>query len=55
MQERLASFRAVLAAEKLDAYIIPTEDDHQSEYIAPFWKRREWLTGFTGSAGDLCN
>jgi Xaa-Pro aminopeptidase len=37
--------------DKLDAIIIPTADPHQSEYIPHFWKIREWLTGFTGSAG----
>ena len=35
----------------IDAYLIPTADPHQSEYIAPRWQCREWLTGFTGSAG----
>ena len=35
----------------VDAYIVPTQDAHSSEYITPRDKRREWLTGFTGSAG----
>ena len=35
----------------VDAYIVPSFDSHQSEYVAPHFKKREWLTGFTGSAG----
>ena len=34
----------------LDAWIVPSEDAHQSEYVPTCWRRREWLTGFTGSA-----
>jgi Xaa-Pro aminopeptidase len=37
----------------LDAYIIPTNDPHQSEYVADHWKSREWISGFTGSAGII--
>ena len=36
---------------QIDAYVIPTADAHGSEYIAAHWQSREWLTGFTGSAG----
>ena len=35
----------------LSAYLVETQDAHQSEYVADHDKRREWLTGFTGSAG----
>lgn len=35
----------------LDAYIIPSQDPHQSEYVADHWQARRWLTRFTGSAG----
>ena len=37
--------------KNIHAYIIPSEDDHQSEYVANYDKRREWISGFTGSAG----
>ena len=37
----------------LDAYIIPGSDPHQSEYLAEHWKFREWISGFTGSAGTV--
>ncbi|XP_033104349.1 xaa-Pro aminopeptidase 1-like [Anneissia japonica] len=39
------------SVEKVDAYIIPSEDAHQSEYIADRDKRRQYISGFTGSAG----
>ncbi len=35
------------------AYIIPSSDPHQSEYVADHWKSREWISGFTGSAGTV--
>jgi Xaa-Pro aminopeptidase len=37
----------------LDAYLIPSSDPHQSEYVAPHWESRVWLSGFTGSSGIL--
>lgn len=36
---------------KIDAYIVPSSDAHQSEYVSKHWKGREWISGFTGSAG----
>jgi Xaa-Pro aminopeptidase len=48
---KLESLRKAMANQKIDAYIIPTTDPHQSEYIPEYWKTRQWLTGFTGSAG----
>lgn len=38
-------------AEGIDAIIFPTGDPHGSEYVAPYWQARQWITGFTGSAG----
>ena len=37
----------------LDAYIVPSTDPHQGEYIPEHWQSRQWLSGFTGSAGTL--
>jgi Xaa-Pro aminopeptidase len=37
----------------VDAYLIPTADAHLNEYVPTCWQRRNWLSGFTGSAGDL--
>jgi len=42
-----------LTKNKFDAYIIPGSDPHQSEYVADHWKGREWISGFTGSAGNV--
>lgn len=49
--ERLAALRKLMKEEDLDAYIVPTEDAHGSEYTAACDRRREYITGFTGSAG----
>ena len=48
---RLKSLRDLMKEQKLDIYIVPSEDSHQSEYIAPCDARREFICGFTGSAG----
>lgn len=53
IEERLAALRAMLKKMGGHAIIIPTEDPHQSEYPPAHWKLREWLSGFTGSAGML--
>lgn len=37
----------------IQAFIIPSTDPHLSEYVAPHWKSREWISGFTGSAGTV--
>ena len=52
-KERVEALRLRMGQEQIDTYIIPTEDDHQSEYVAEYWKVRQWLSGFTGSAGTL--
>jgi Xaa-Pro aminopeptidase len=49
--KRLAALRAKLSAHGFDAYIIPSSDAHQSEYVAEHYKSRTWITGFTGSMG----
>lgn len=51
ISERLKALRAQLEENNLDAYIIPSADPHQSEYVAPHWKIRKWISGFSGSAG----
>ncbi len=45
------ALRRWMAEEKFDAFVVPTIDPHNSEYPPGHWKAREWLTGFTGSAG----
>ncbi|KAK5051884.1 hypothetical protein LTR84_002687 [Exophiala bonariae] len=49
--KRLAQLRELMQKNKVDIYIVPSEDSHQSEYIAPCDARREHICGFTGSAG----
>ncbi|KAF8250174.1 putative Xaa-Pro aminopeptidase P [Wilcoxina mikolae CBS 423.85] len=49
--DRLAALRRLMAREKVDVYVVPSEDAHNSEYICAADSRREYLTGFTGSAG----
>ncbi|MDE6527257.1 MAG: aminopeptidase P family protein [Muribaculaceae bacterium] len=50
---RLAQMRALMEECGLKAVIVPQADPHQGEYLAPHWQVRRWLSGFTGSAGDL--
>ena len=49
--ERLEALREELRREHLSAFVFPTTDPHNSEYTADYWKEREWISGFTGSAG----
>ena len=53
ISERLALLRAEMKKAGVAAAIIPQADAHMSEYLAPHWQARRWLSGFTGSAGDL--
>ncbi len=50
-QERISALRQLMDREGIDAYIVPTADYHQSEYVGEHFKARAYLTGFTGSAG----
>jgi Xaa-Pro aminopeptidase len=52
-REKLAALRVLMKKHGLTAYYVPSVDPHQSEYLPECWKRRAWLSGFTGSAGDL--
>ncbi len=49
--QRLAGLRDLMRREKLDAFIFPSTDPHNSEYVPDRWKGREWISGFNGSAG----
>lgn len=51
INDRLASLREVMRREHLAAFIFPSTDAHQSEYVAAHWQGREWISGFNGSAG----
>ncbi len=53
IKRRLQSLRDTMRLSGVDATIIPQTDPHQSEYLSAHWQVRRWLSGFTGSAGDL--
>ncbi|MBP3656562.1 MAG: aminopeptidase P family protein [Clostridia bacterium] len=53
IRERLSAFRAMMKDKGIAAAIVPTADSHASEYLADYFKTRQWLCGFTGSAGTL--
>jgi Xaa-Pro aminopeptidase len=51
MHCELNILRQEMRTEKIDAVIFPTSDPHNSEYLPEHWQTRQWITGFTGSAG----
>ena len=51
INERLAALREVMRREHLGAFVFPSTDPHSGEYVPDYWKGREWITGFDGSAG----
>ncbi|WP_288242829.1 aminopeptidase P family protein [uncultured Bacteroides sp.] len=53
INSRIQALRALFSREGIQAFIIPSTDPHLSEYVAPHWKSREWISGFTGSAGTI--
>lgn len=53
MKEQIVQLQALMQREGMDAYIIPTNDYHLSEYTGDFFKARRYMSGFTGSAGTL--
>ena len=53
ISDRIKALRAEMRREKIDLYIIPSTDYHNSEYIGEYFKERQYMTGFTGSAGTV--
>ncbi|MDR7871251.1 MAG: aminopeptidase P family protein [Tissierellaceae bacterium] len=53
INERVSKLRELMKSKGITAYIIPTSDPHQSEYLASHYKGRTWISGFTGSAGTV--
>lgn len=51
INQRLEKLREVMKREHLAAFIFPSTDAHQSEYVAEHWQGRAWISGFNGSAG----
>lgn len=52
-KERLAQVRALMKRKKLDALVVPSSDPHLGEYVPDYWRVIRWLTGFSGSAGNV--
>lgn len=53
VDEKVAALRAIIEREGLDAFLINGTDPHNSEYVCPRWETREYISGFTGSAGTV--
>ncbi len=51
--ERISALRAEMKKCGIDMYYVPTDDYHGSEYVGDFFKCREYISGFTGSAGNV--
>lgn len=51
INQRIENLRKLMRDRKIEAYIVPTSDPHQSEYLPDHYKEREFISGFTGSAG----
>ena len=52
-RDKVAALRKLMKSNKIHMYYVPSADPHQSEYLPEAWKLRAWLSGFTGSAGEL--
>lgn len=53
IQERIKKLQKLMIERRIDIYVIPSADFHQSEYVGDYFKAREYMSGFTGSAGTL--
>ena len=53
IKARITALRSYMKDKRMNAFIIPSTDPHMSEYVAPHWQSREWMSGFTGSAGTV--
>ena len=53
IKENIKKLQSLMKEKKIDIYIVPTSDFHQSEYVGDYFKSREFMSGFTGSSGTL--
>ncbi len=53
ISNRISALRKIMEEKQIDAYIIPSADNHQSEYVGEYFKARRFMSGFTGSAGTV--
>ena len=51
--ERISAFRSLMREKGIDAYVVPTADFHQSEYVGEHFKARKYISGFSGSYGTV--
>ena len=51
INERVERLRSWMKENGFSAFVFPSSDPHNSEYVADYWKSREWISGFSGSAG----
>ena len=51
--ERVNALRSLMEEKEIHAYIITSSDPHMSEYVPEYWTSRQWISGFTGSAGTV--
>lgn len=51
IEQRIEALREVMRRERLAAFVFPSTDPHNGEYVPEHWKGREWISGFSGSAG----
>lgn len=51
--ERVNALRSLMEEKEIHAYIITSSDPHMSEYVPEYWTARQWISGFTGSAGTV--
>ena len=49
VSERIKKLQNLMTQKNIDAYIVPTADFHQSEYVGEYFKARKYITGFTGA------
>ncbi|MCK4336604.1 MAG: aminopeptidase P family N-terminal domain-containing protein, partial [Candidatus Aminicenantes bacterium] len=52
-QKKIDSLRRLMKKYRINAYLIPSTDPHQNEYVPEFWQRRKFISDFTGSAGEV--
>ncbi|MDD7793192.1 aminopeptidase P family protein [Clostridium sp. 'White wine YQ'] len=53
VRDKIKRLRELMKENNVQAYIVPSYDAHQSEYVAEYFKCRQWISGFTGSAGTI--
>jgi Xaa-Pro aminopeptidase len=53
ISHKFAAMRSLLSQQQIDIYFVPSADEHLNEYLPEAKQRRQWISGFTGSAGDF--